>query len=149
MELGANDGYRTKKRYEQLKNQNRDIARERKWANNLLLQECFTVLGKNKIILSLDQQEKVLSDFNKKITDLCKTEGREINSVEEIISKWTEKIYIIWDESSLPVIQTDLTSVIGYEDDIAAVAFETWIVSENMSKFLQFSDNGKIVEIII
>ena len=138
-----------KKYYGQLKNKNRDIVRKKNRENNILLQECLTALGANKLILSADKQEEIISGFNKRVAALQNADKREIDSIQALLSEWPEKIYVIWDEVDLPVIQTDLVCIIGCEDDIKAVAFETWIVSDNMDKFIQFSSNDKIIEYVM
>ena len=100
-------------------------------------------------VLSMDKQRDILCGFNTKIVNLQNAGRREIGSIEEIIPEWNEKIYIIWDEASLPVVQTDLESIKGNEDDIKAVAFETWFVSESLTKFIHFRHDDKIIEFVM
>lgn len=61
---------------------------------------------------------------------------------------WIDKsVYIIWDEEGLPIIQTNIQSLLHNLDDVVAVAFETWIMATDMKKFIQFNARNTIVEI--
>lgn len=138
-----------RERYQQLRRKNKDIRREYEWANNLLLQECFAALGTEKVILPYDKEEEIVSIVNEKITKLfgLNIVGKELESIEEINTEQIgEKVYVIWDKMGVPVIQTSLSNVKRNIDDVLAVAFDTWIVSENISRFIEFNHNGKIIE---
>lgn len=53
-----------KKQYEYLKSRNREYINKTKWENNTLLQECLSALNGHKTLLSMEQQEQILDDFN-------------------------------------------------------------------------------------
>ena len=136
-----------KKRYQELKIQNYNSLIERKWKSNALLQECLEVLGNNKKILSIEQQQQILDKFNIELPRLIDNRKKSVQSIQELSSRWMNRlVYIIWDEEGLPIIQTDFESVTNYIDDIVAVAFETWIVVNSMDQFIQFDARNRITE---
>lgn len=136
-----------KKRYQELKIQNYNSLIERQWKSNALLQECLEVLGNNKKILSIEQQQQILDKFNVELPRLIDNRKKSVQSIQELSSRWMNRlVYIIWDEERLPIIQTDFESVTNYIDDIVAVAFETWIAVNSMDQFIQFDARNRITE---
>lgn len=141
-----------KKRYEQLKKNNQSVVEKREWKSNILLQEALASLGTKKEILETRDQKELLAEFNRKVKILFEKEDlerRNISSVEEFSSGLDEcNVYIIWDEYSLPVVKTKLINIKKNLDDIVAVSFDTWIVTETFDRFIEFNHNGKITEIL-
>lgn len=138
-----------KKQYQELKNNNYNCVIERKWKSNILLQECLAVLGNNKNIISIEQQQPILDDFNNILPQIIKSNKRKkIQSIQELLPHWEKKsVYIIWDEDDLPIVQIDFKYVVDHIDDVSAVAFETWIVAVEMNEFIQFDARNRISEI--
>lgn len=138
-----------KKQYQELKNNNYNCVIERKWKSNILLQECLTVLGNNKNIISIEQQQPILDDFNNILPQIIKSNKRKkIQSIQELLPHWEKKsVYIIWDEDDLPIVQIDFKYIVDHIDDVSAVAFETWIVAVEMNEFIQFDARNRISEI--
>lgn len=138
-----------KKQYQELKNNNYNCVIERKWKSNILLQECLAVLGNNKNIISIEQQQSILDDFNNILPQIVKSNKRKkIQSIQELLPHWEKKsVYIIWDEDDLPIVQIDFKYVVDHIDDVSAVAFETWIVAVEMNEFIQFDARNRISEI--
>ena len=139
-----------KKRYEQLKQKNKSIERKKNWSDNVLLQECLSALGSQNDILSIDEQEKIVDKVNRRFKEAvnAKKERKKIEVIDEIISEWIgENVFIIWDETGLPVIQTKLNNLKECIDDVTSVAFDTWIVSEDLNKIIEYNHNGKLTGI--
>ena len=136
-------------KYEKLKNKNRDYIIKKAWKRNILLQECLNALGSNKKVFTIEEQQEILRKFNIKLTKLLKgNRKKELQSIQKLASQWTdESVYIIWDEEKLPIIETNFKSVLDYKDDITSIAFETWIVTVKMDKFIQFDDRNRIIQI--
>lgn len=136
-------------KYEKLKNKNRDYIIKKAWKRNILLQECLNALGSNKKVFSIEEEQEILKKFNIKLTKLLKgNRKKEFQSIQKLASQWTdESVYIIWDEEKLPIIETNFKSVLDYKDDITLVAFETWIFTVKMDKFVQFDDRNRIIQI--
>ena len=101
-----------KKRYQELKRKNSKYTREKRWKSNTLLQECLSALGSNKIILNIDEQKWVLDKFNSDLPGLMNCDGENMQSIQEMLPRWANRrVYIVWDEADLPVIETDFECV--------------------------------------
>lgn len=139
-----------KKRYQELRNKNDNKVIERGWESNTLLQECLEVLGNNKKIVSIEQQQQILDEFNIELPRLIKSDRKKnVQSIQDLLPQWMNRlVYIIWDEEKLPIIQTDFKTVSDYIDDIVAVSFETWIIATRMDRFIQFDARNRITEIL-
>lgn len=139
-----------RKRYEQLKQDNKSTERKKSWSHNVLLQECLSALGTHKDILSIDEQEKIIDEVNRRYKKAVKLKKKrkKIATVDETVSEWIgENVFIIWDEACLPVIQTKLNNLKTCMDDVTSVAFDTWIVSKDMNRLIEYDHNGKITGI--
>ncbi|MEY8351495.1 hypothetical protein AALF16_25180 [Bacillus cereus] len=112
-----------------------------------LLEECIEALGQNIRILSKEEREMVLTNFETTfpITQRGRIEWSkiaqciEINTIDEITSylnscynEYNKKVYLIWDEGTLPIIKTDLDKVLEVIDDVTAVSFDTWIYAPHV-----------------
>lgn len=70
-----------KKRYQELKSRSSKYAKERKWENNTLLQECLSVLGSNKMVLTMEKQNQILDEFNSELPRLMNSNRKKKRSV--------------------------------------------------------------------
>lgn len=52
--------YKTREKYEQLKSKNQEVILQKKWEQNVLLQDCLLSLGTNTTLLSINEQKKHL-----------------------------------------------------------------------------------------
>ncbi|WP_420196687.1 hypothetical protein [Caldibacillus thermoamylovorans] len=43
------------------------------------------------------------------------------------MKEYGKVVYVIWDEGTLPIIQSTLYKVFEVIDDVTAVSFDTWI----------------------
>ncbi|MDQ0271321.1 CDI toxin immunity protein [Cytobacillus purgationiresistens] len=124
-----------------------------------LLDECIEALGENVHILSDSKKEQVLSNFESSypFTEWGRIEWEnvvfyaEVNTVDEIVSflnknidDYNNAIYVIWDEGTLPIIQSDLDKVFEVIDDVTAVSFDTWIFSPSSGYVIEIFHDGKV-----
>lgn len=124
-----------------------------------LLDECIEALGENVEILLDKKKEKILSDFESSFpfTEWGRIEWEkvgyhaEVNTVDEIgsflnqnIDKYNDVIYIIWDEGTLPIIQSDLDKILEVIDDVTAVSFDTWIFSPYSGFIIEIFHDGEV-----
>ncbi len=118
----------------------------------ILLEECIDVLKKEKDFLEYDElkSEELFETLQKniKFTEYGKVDFEGIsyikaNSLEELNLE-NIKILIFWDEMSLPVLQTNINSVIKYLDDVLAVSFQTWLVSLDFKYIIEYSYDSSI-----
>jgi len=121
-----------------------------------LYEECLEDLGENTI--------SVREDFQKYIESLVETfpfdswgridwskvvEKASLNNTKDILRILNEKnigeckILIIWDETTLPVVETSLNSALNVLDDVLAVSFDTWLFDVNKLFIIEFHHEGE------
>lgn len=121
----------------------------------ILYEECLEVLKNNYTILSNEDGGKILSELKKKFpfTSWSRIDWNKVIKKEQVNSTLDIKeklrgnnntVYIIWDEATLPIIKSDLFSVIDAIDDVTAVSFDTWIFSFNEQFVVEFYHDGEI-----
>ena len=81
-----------KKRYQELKDRNSNFVREKKWESNALLQECLLALDNNKKILTIEQQQQILTKFNSDLTKLTDSYRKKSIKTSQFISFGIKKI---------------------------------------------------------
>lgn len=128
-----------RKRYEQLKNNNRLFVSKKMQEDNVLLQECIAALGAQAVTLPEDRKKAVLAAFNsvlKRAQDDGESgRGSHGNTAPKNDCDWAgQRVFIIWDGAGLPVIQSNLVDIMINIDDVKAVSFETWIASEDIRR---------------
>ena len=106
-----------------------------------LLEECLDVLKKYSIIEDKELEEQILSNlkstFYGKIDFSKYADAHEIN-FEEIRQLPDEsEYYVIWDNAAIPIIKCNI-------EDILAVSFDTWLISTDMKRIIEFYHEGSI-----
>lgn len=120
-----------------------------------LLEECLEALKDNYTIVSDDEKIKILNKLENKFPFtrwgridwdkiIKKDEVDNILEVKEKLLNSNMEIYIIWDEVNLPIIKTDLFSVIDVIYDVTAVSFDTWLFSVDEKSIIEFYHEGEI-----
>jgi hypothetical protein len=125
-----------------------------------LLDECIQSLGKNIKVLSTVETGQIFSMFEDKfaISPWGRIKWEEVDfkihleSASQIIQSLNqyfspeqiERVYILWDESSLPVVEASLHEVINMIDEVTAVSFDTWLFVPNPCYVIEFYHEGDI-----
>ncbi|WP_433943162.1 hypothetical protein [Paenibacillus sp. SN-8-1] len=123
-----------------------------------LFDECIEVLGENAHVLSDSQREQILNNFEDSFPfthwgriDWDKVSNHtEVNTVEDINSflnqnvDYSNIIYVIWDEVTLPIIQSNLEKVFEFIDDVTAVSFDTWLFSPSSGYVIEIFHDGEV-----
>lgn len=124
-----------------------------------LFDECIEALGDDVLFFSDHNREQVLSDFESSFpfTEWGRIEWRkvsnhaEVNTVDEIISflhktkkEYSNNVYIIWDEGTLPILYSTLDKVFEVIDDVTAVSFDTWLFSPSSEYVIEIFHDGEI-----
>lgn len=124
-----------------------------------LFDECIEALSEDVHVLSDNNREQVLSNFESSF--LFSKWGRidwdklsnhaEVNTIDEIISflyknmnEYSNVVYVIWDEGMLPIIQSTLDKVFEVIDDVTAVSFDTWIFSPSSGYVIEIFHDGEV-----
>lgn len=120
--------------------------------NSILFKECVENLRPN--FLSKFESEKMFEMFKQlvPITDWGKVDWSKIKkhvfigydperilvTLNNLIGKGYDKsVYVVWSTAGIPVIQTDLNSIINHFDDVVCVAFETFIFNPTIGYVIE------------
>lgn len=69
----------------------------------------------------------------------------EIRSfLDQKLNEYSDIIYVIWDEGTLPIIQSTLDKVFEAIDDVTAVSFDTWIFSPSSGYVIEIFHDGEV-----
>ena len=118
-----------KKKLELLRSQAQTKERKQSLQKNVLLQECLEALGTFEI---LEKEDQI-----KNIESLVTLQDAEMHSHEDrIILDEEEKYYIVWDEATLPIVVSLGRTIMKCWDDVLAVAFDTYLVSESFERIV-------------
>ncbi|MED4590105.1 MULTISPECIES: CDI toxin immunity protein [Priestia] len=123
-----------------------------------LFDECIEALGEDVHVFSDNNREQILSNFESsfpfkwgRIEWEKVSNNAEVNTVDEIISfldqnanEYSNVVYVIWDEGTLPIIQTTLDKVLKDIDDVTAVSFDTWIFSLSTGYVIEIFHDGEV-----
>ena len=118
---------------------NKRYAQAQNWRANALLQECFGALRGYFTVAIPDQRESVEA-----VVFLANTEGPWTQADAVPADFLTGDVFILWDEMTLPVLHCNGGHALEHIDDVTAVAFGTWFVSETLDRLVHFGPHGKI-----
>ena len=123
-----------------------------------LFDECIEALGGNVHVFYNNNREQILNNFEssfpfnwgrikwEKVSNHAK-----VNTVDEIISFLDQNVdtysniaYVIWDEGTLPIIQSTLENIFEVIDDVTAVSFDTWIFSPSTGYVIEIFHDGEV-----
>jgi|LSQX01.1.fsa_nt_gb hypothetical protein len=126
-----------------------------------LFEECLEALGKDTTILT---DNGILNKFEScipmvyiadsiwsridwtKISNKVSIHG-DIFDVLEILKNnlldTNANVFILWNEATLPIIETKLSKVLECIDDVTAVGFDTWIYCPSNSYVIEFYHEGE------
>lgn len=143
-----------KKRYELLKQNNKEKILKSQIQNNTLYKECIDVLCGCKI-LSMKDSCDIFKTFETKypITKSGHVNWNDFdgnvknNLTVDFIKNNMDlhtKYYILWDMPNIPCVLCDLFAILNDIDEVLAVSFNTWLLSENMKNLVEFDSLGRI-----
>ena len=116
-----------KKRLEELKRQAQIKKHKHELEKNELLQECLCALKSYSFVDNEDEIQRIIR--------LASATEAEMHAHNEHISlDDEEQHYIVWDEASLPIVLCSGKTIKEFWDDVLAVAFDTYFVSESTEK---------------
>ena len=118
-----------KKKLELLKTQAKMNELKQSLQKNVLLQECLEALSSYSIVEDENEIEHIES--------LASSPNSETHSHDDRITlNAEEQYYIVWDEVTLPIVLCSGKYINECWDDVMAVAFDTFFVSESTRKVI-------------
>lgn len=111
-----------------------------------LFEECLAALGSYKIV-KLFEEKMALAQI--KLTEYGRLDLKRYRSYRRITIPELQRLpdfscYVIYDDAKLPVIKCRFKRVMECLDDVTAASFDTWILSEDYTKIIEFHHSGEI-----
>ena len=137
--------FEMQQKYNMLKEKNRQRNAEIKYRENYLFMDCIKNLVHYKI-LKKEESEKVIRNFLNIVPfdnghiDWTYIQNKSLINMDEFekIGVNQEKYYIIWNNVELPCVSCELKSIKEHLDDVLAVSFDTWLLSEEGDEIIEF-----------
>ncbi len=118
-----------KEKLEELKRRAQINKQKHELENMELFQECLYALKAYSIV---NNEEEI-----KRIERALSAREAEMHSHNEQISlDEEEQYYIVWDDASLPIVLSSGKRINEFWEDVMAVAFDTYFVSETSEKVI-------------
>lgn len=118
-----------------------------------LLEECKECLGEKCLVIEGDKKKLIIERFYSKVKftkwgriDWEKVGRYSVCNLEDL-HDCKDNYYIIWDEVTLPILYVNICDIIENLDDVTAVSFDTWLVSENLDVIIEIFHTGDIRKI--
>ncbi|MDX6189493.1 hypothetical protein SGQ83_09050 [Flavobacterium sp. Fl-318] len=119
-----------------------------------LFQECVDSLKKEVIVYAAAATLKIFEEFQQKnkftfygrIDWSTFQRSFKINNLDDIRKHivHNEKCYILWNDTSFPVLETSLQSVYMNVDNVLAVSYDTWLYVFEKNIVIEFYHDGEI-----
>ena len=111
-----------------------------------LFEECLAALGSYKIA-KLYEAKMALAQL--KLTEYGRLDLKRYKSPHRVTLPELRKLsdfscYVIYNNAELPVIKCRFKRVLECLDNVLAPSFDTWILSENYTKIIEFHRSGEI-----
>jgi len=111
-----------------------------------LLEECIDVLGKNvEIINDLKIIDKISSKMFFTLSGRVEWDKyRNVVKLESLNDIKSKSYFIMWTDSTLPLLKCDWNVIVENIFDVLAVSFDTWFVSDDLTEIVEIYHNGEI-----
>lgn len=113
-----------------------------------LFEECIEALNNYSIIEDYRLKEQILSNLNLtfygKLDVSQYSEPHEASLNELHLLPGEKEYYIIWTDSTLPIIKCNINDILKNIDDVLAVSFDTWLISVDMKEIIEFYHEGAV-----
>ncbi len=113
-----------------------------------LFEECIAVLKNYSIVEDNKLIDQILSNLNLTFygqIDFSKyTDSHEVSLNEIHMLPGEKEYYIIWTDAEIPIIKCNIDDILDNIDDVLAVSFDTWLISVDMKRIIEFYHEGII-----
>lgn len=117
------------------------IAESQHWKKNALLQDCLQAMRGSCTVAPMELHEAAIAVVN---IALAENTWTPVHELIDIPADFSETVYIVWNEATLPVLRAPWSLVDGNLNDVRAVAHETFLVAESMDRILWFDAHNQI-----
>ncbi|MCM1132533.1 MAG: hypothetical protein NC340_03580 [Ruminococcus flavefaciens] len=134
-----------RKKMRELIDKNRISLRQKHLLDNALLRDCLEKITDVEIIDSSDRADELLDLMESRFQiEYHHVKGSFEISGSNVFLNAGQKYYIIWDNADLPVLKCSGADVLQYPDDIFAVDFDTYIVSDDFREIIHHDEDDRL-----
>jgi len=129
--------------------------------DDVFFEECIMALGENVTILDKPESNKIWTIFKSHIPIIkggSRIDWKQIDrkstidiptqtfsTLKKLLPNLIDtSVCVLWNDALLPVIKTNIESVIAHFDDVTAVCFETWLYNPEQKYIVEFYYLGEM-----
>lgn len=132
-----------RERMKELIDKNKIRLKKQHLLDNELLRECLEKITDAEIIEENAETENILDLMSSHFQiEYHHVKSSYEISLNDVPLDNNGKYYIIWDNADLPILKCSGASVLEYAEDLFAVDFDTYIVSEDFSEIIHHDESG-------
>lgn len=113
-----------------------------------LFEECIAALKNYSIVEDNKLIDQILSNLNLTFygkVDFSKyADSHEVSLNEIHMLSGEKEYYVIWTDVEIPIIKCNIDDILDNIDDVLAVSFDTWLISVDMKRLIEFYHEGDI-----
>lgn len=125
----------------------KNIIRLRKQSllDNELLRDCLEKIPDAEIIYGSAETENILDLMESRFQiEYHHVKSSYEISLNDVPSDDNRKYYVIWDNAGLPILNCSGKYLFQYPDDVFAVDFDTYIVSEDFMEIIHHDEDDRL-----
>ncbi|MDE6788570.1 MAG: hypothetical protein K2J47_04530 [Ruminococcus sp.] len=134
-----------RERMQELIDKNKIRLRKKYLLDNELLQDCLKKIKDAEIIDGSAETESILDLMESRFQiEYHHVKNSYAISLNDIPLDDNGQYYIIWDNADVPILKCSGTSILQCPDDLFAVNFDTYIVSEDFREIIHHDEDGRL-----
>lgn len=134
-----------RERMQELIDKNIIRLRKQSLLDNELLRDCIEKIKNIEIIDESTETENLLDLMQDRFSiEYHHVKNSYEISLNDIPLDADKKYYIIWDNAGLPILKCSGKYLLQYPDDVFAVDFDTYILSEDFRKIVHHDEDDRL-----
>ena len=134
-----------RERMQELIDKNKIRLRKKHLLDNELLRDCLNKITDAEIIDGSAETESILDLMESRFQiEYHHVKNSYAISLNSIPLDDNGQYYIIWDNADVPILKCSGASVLQYPDDVFAVSFDTYIISENFTEIIHHDESNRL-----
>lgn len=129
-------------------------------SDDVLFDECIEALGDKVIILDMKESDRIFDIFEKKLpiaspgrVDWDSIQNKKtirwnthiIPAIRNLLQRpFDERVYVLWNDGSVPVVVTELNLVVKFFNDVISVGPDTWLVNFEEGYVVEIFHDGEM-----
>lgn len=134
-----------RERLQELIDKNKIRLRKKHLLDNELLQDCLKKITDAEIIDESAETENILDLMESRFQiEYHHIKGSHEISDNEVFFNSEQKYYVICDNADVPILKCSGESLLKYPDDVFAVSFDTYILSEDFREIIHHDESDRL-----